>query len=322
MNNNSNNQNGIKKYPGTTVSLISGGIAGLISAAALQPLDLLKTRLQQQQINTKTHLSPTITSELKKLKQFKQLWRGVLPSTLRTSVGAGLYFTILSTSRNYVSKLKTNQTSYNPTVSSSILPKLSPFENLSLGFICRATVGYITMPITVIKTRYESNFYNYRSLHDATTGIYHEGNKSIKIFFKGSIATLARDSPYAGIYVLFYESCKHDLLPQILSLTNFPLYPGFINSTSALLAASIATAITAPFDAIKTRLQISSNHSSIIQATNQLISEPGGIKNLFKGLSLRLGRKGASAAISWCVYEELLKSNLADQIFTKNLERL
>lgn len=315
----------VKKFPGTTVSLISGGIAGLLSAAVLQPLDLLKTRLQQQQVSAQAPVKATISGEIKKLRDFKQLWRGVLPSTLRTSVGAGLYMTTLSTSRNYVARLKEGSpNSDTKSQSSSILPKLSAMENLTLGFICRAAVGYITMPITVIKTRYESNFYNYNSLYDATNGIYQEGTHSMKNFFKGSIATLARDSPYAGLYVLFYESCKHDLVPNVLAVSNISPaeYPGFINSTSALLAASIATTITAPFDAIKTRLQISPNQSSIVQATKQLMSEPGGFRNLFRGLSLRFGRKGASAAISWCVYEELLKSDLAARFMTKNLEKL
>ena len=40
-----------------------------------------------------------------------------------------------------------------------------------------------------------------------------------------------------------------------------------------------------------------------------MLREDGGIKNLFRGLLLRLGRKGISAGISWCIYEELIKSN-------------
>lgn len=303
-----------KKFPGATVSLISGGIAGLISAAVLQPLDLLKTRLQQQQMSSKTEVRTTIGNELRKLTAIKQLWRGVLPSTLRTSFGAGIYFTILSTSRNYVAKRK-NVGETNPS-GTSVLAKLSPMENLTLGFVCRAAVGYITMPITIIKTRYESNIFQYNSLYDASEGIYKEGNKTWKNFFKGSIATLARDSPYAGIYVLFYESCKHDIVPGALRFVDVKEVPGFVNSTSALIAACIATTITGPFDAIKTRLQ-TSNQTTMLQASKQLLSEPGGFRNLFRGLSLRLGRKGASAAISWCVYEELLRSSLADKLAQK-----
>ena len=45
-------------------------------------------------------------------------------------------------------------------------------ENLTTGFIARGIVGYITMPITIIKTRFESNLYNYNSMYEGILGIY------------------------------------------------------------------------------------------------------------------------------------------------------
>uniref|UniRef100_A0A0L0NN98 Mitochondrial glycine transporter n=1 Tax=Candidozyma auris TaxID=498019 RepID=A0A0L0NN98_CANAR len=300
------------KVPSTKIHLISGGSAGLVSAFTLQPLDLLKTRLQQQR-RTNTGLKTSITKELKKLANIRDLWRGVLPSTLRTSVGAGLYFTILSQTRTYIASLK----KVSEKSSSSVLPKLSHAENLATGFVVRAAVGVITMPITIIKTRFESNLYNYNSMYEGFEGIYNEGGGpkgSFKNFFKGTAATLARDCPYAGLYVLFYESFKNDVIPSLLVPFRRSIHDNYLasvtNSLSAVLAASVATTITAPFDAIKTRLQLIvsvGRPPTIWTATKQIILEPGGVKNLFNGLSLRLGRKGLSAGISWCIYEELLK---------------
>ncbi|ODV68552.1 solute carrier family 25 member 38 [Hyphopichia burtonii NRRL Y-1933] len=301
--------------PSTKTHLISGGIAGLISATTLQPFDLLKTRLQQQQ-QQEIGYRTTISKELKKLTQVKDLWRGALPSTLRTSIGAGLYFTILSQSRSYLSSIKGN---HDTRSSTSALPKLSPIENLATGFVVRAIVGFITMPITIIKTRYESNIYNYNSMYEGFENIYH-GNSltdpensskgSIKNFFKGSFATLARDCPYAGLYVLFYESFKNDLLPTFTEKIDDLNRPTVINTISAILAASVSTTLTAPFDAIKTRLQLTlSSNKSFLSTTKVLLNEDGGFRNLFRGLSLRLSRKGMSAGISWCIYEELIKGN-------------
>lgn len=300
------------KTPTTTIHLISGGTAGLVSAFTLQPLDLLKTRLQQQR-RSNTGYQTSITKEIKKLANIKDLWRGVLPSTLRTSVGAGLYFTILSQSRTYLASLKKKK----DTSSSSVLPKLSHAENLATGFVVRAAVGVFTMPITVIKTRFESNLYNYNSMYEGFEGIYNEGGGtkgSLRNFFKGTWATLARDCPYAGLYVLFYESFKNEVMPPLLLPFHNSIGDSYVasvtNSLSAVLAASMATSITAPFDAIKTRLQLIvsvGKPPTIWAATKQIVLEPGGVKNLFNGLSLRLGRKGLSAGISWCIYEELLK---------------
>lgn len=317
--------------PKTLTHLISGASAGLISAISLQPFDLLKTRLQQQQRSNLKYRT-TISKELKKLTHIKDLWRGALPSTLRTSVGAGLYFTILSSARNGISDYKRSSDSVSDT---SVLPKLSPFENLATGFIVRAVVGIITMPITIVKTRYESNIYNYNSMYEGFENIYLDGNQkgqgSLKNFFKGSFATLARDCPYAGMYVLFYESFKNDILtkivPPINETENGPITRStIINTSAAILAASVSTTITAPFDAIKTRLQLSSIVASkkmtLWSATKDLMREDGGVKNLFRGLSLRFGRKGLSSGISWCIYEELIKSNFAQVIIAKSDKKL
>lgn len=302
------------KLPSTKVHLISGGLAGLVSAFTLQPLDLLKTRLQQQQ-RTNTGLRPSISKELKKLANIKDLWRGALPSTLRTSVGAGLYFTILSQTRAYIARLK-SKSGMDIQSKTSVLPKLLALENLGTGFVVRAVVGVITMPITIIKTRFESSMYEYNSMYEGFEGIYNDGGitKSYKNFFRGTVATLARDCPYAGAYVLFYESFKNDLVPPFLRPFKKSIPEGYLdgmnNSGSAVLAASVATTLTAPFDAIKTRLQLTVGDSKSLKiwsATKQLVLEPGGVSNLFNGLSLRLGRKGLSAGISWCIYEELLK---------------
>lgn len=301
------------KPPTTTIHLLSGGSAGLVSALTLQPLDLLKTRLQQQQKENVGYRT-SVVKEIRKLARIRDLWRGVLPSTLRTSVGAGLYFTILSRSRQHLALLKV---SGDQTSSTSVLPKLSHIENLASGFVARALVGFFTMPITVIKTRFESSVYSYNSMYESFQGIYSDGavgskKGSVKNFFKGTVATLARDCPYAGLYVLFYEGFKNDVFPTIFRplFQDEAVFAGVSNSASAIAAASVATAITAPFDAIKTRLQLSTSPSgtaSIGQVTRQLMKELGGARNLFSGLSLRLGRKALSAGISWCIYEELLK---------------
>lgn len=296
------------KTPTTSIHLISGATAGLVSAFTLQPLDLLKTRLQQQQLEVFGYKT-TIGKELKKLANIKDLWRGVLPSTLRTSVGAGLYFTILSQTRTYLASLKATSTR----LTSSVLPKLSHAENLATGFFVRAIVGVFTMPITVIKTRFESSMYTYGSMYEGFDGIYRDGGAvgSFKNFFKGTFATLARDCPYAGLYVLFYEGFKNELFPSVLAPLGNTQYMATVNNTAAaVLAASVSTAITAPFDAIKTRLQLYSGTlkaPNFASVTRQIMLEPGGAKNLFNGLSLRLGRKGISAGISWCIYEEMLK---------------
>lgn len=306
-----------------TVSSASHFVAGLgsgvLSAVLLQPADLLKTRVQQ---SGSTSLLSTIREISQGPRPLKQFWRGTIPSTLRTGIGAALYFTSLNALRQHVARSSLLQSSgvvrtRNGRInsSSSSLPRLSNLANLTTGAIARASVGFIMMPITVIKVRYESNYYTYRSIRDAGTSILR--SEGFKGFFSGFGATAIRDAPYAGLYVLFYEECKRRLsaLRQVAPTSlNTAMQDEMKGSTSAsinflsgVLAAGLATAITNPFDAIKTRLQVMPvKYGNMVKAGRRMVQEDG-IKSLFDGLGLRMARKAMSSALAWTLYEELIR---------------
>lgn len=287
----------------TTRHLISGFAGGLTSAVCLQPLDLIKTRVQQSK-------DSSLTNVLKNITSMEQLWRGTLPSALRTSIGSALYLSTLHLARSNLSNFKNFKNSETPIYNaSSKLPKLSAYENILTGMISRAFVGFLTMPITIIKVRFESNLYNYNSIKEATLDIFK--NNGINGFFRGFGATCLRDAPYAGLYISSYEQLK-SILPKLLRFqmdNNNELNhisSSIVNSTSAVLASTFATVVTAPFDTIKTRMQLSpEKYKTFTQTTVQLYNE--NILHFFNGLSLRLIRKAGSAAIAWCIYEELVK---------------
>lgn len=289
-----------QKEQKTTRHLIAGFSGGLTSAICLQPLDLLKTRVQQNKNNS-------ISLALKDINSIRELWRGTLPSALRTSIGSALYLSTLHLARSYLSAVKKSQKApiYNV---SSMLPKLSAYENVLIGMASRAFVGFITMPITVIKIRFESNLYHYKSINEAARCIWQK--EGIKGFFRGFGATCLRDAPYAGLYISTYEQLK-STIPTLLDMNSnggelSHLSSGFINSSSAMLASIFSTVVTAPFDTIKTRMQLSPDvYKTFLQTTVKLYNENG--LQFFNGLSLRLTRKAASAAIAWCIYEELVK---------------
>jgi len=306
-----------------TVSSASHFVAGLgsgvLSAVLLQPADLLKTRVQQ---SGSTSLLSTIREISQGPRALKQFWRGTIPSTLRTGIGSALYFTSLNALRQHVARSSLLQSSgvvrtRNGRInsSSSSLPRLSNLANLTTGAIARASVGFIMMPITVIKVRYESNYYTYRSIRDAGTSILR--SEGFKGFFSGFGATAIRDAPYAGLYVLFYEECKRRLsaLRQVAPTSlNTAMQDEMKGSTSAsinflsgVLAAGLATAITNPFDAIKTRLQVMPvKYGNMVKAGRRMVQEDG-IKSLFDGLGLRMARKAMSSALAWTLYEELIR---------------
>ncbi|CAG7922407.1 unnamed protein product [Penicillium olsonii] len=299
--------------PGTSTTsktpfhFAAGLCSGLTSSILLQPADLLKTRVQQSQ---GAALLPTLKAILSSQNPIRGLWRGTLPSALRTGFGSALYFTSLNALRQAVAQ--SNPLALASPVtgvkSSSVLPKLSNTANLATGAVARVAAGFVMMPVTVLKVRYESDYYAYRSLLGAGRDIVRtEGFRGL---FAGFGATAARDAPYAGLYVLLYEQLKRRLALMTTQssdgATVTSASSSSINFVSGAAAAGMATAITNPFDAVKTRVQLMpAKYGNMVHATRLMLRE-NGLRSLFGGLGLRMGRKAISSALAWTVYEELI----------------
>lgn len=164
---------------------LSGAIGGLASCLILQPLDVIKTRQQESKSNSLRSLVRSM-----KLNQF---WNGTKATILRNVPGSALYFFALDGTKTALTPLIEDRN----------------LRNLISGSACRAAIGFVLMPMSVLKTRMESSAYKYNSiLHASKSIVQKEGFKSL---FAGWGATALRDAPYAGIYVVSYENCKRFL---------------------------------------------------------------------------------------------------------------
>jgi solute carrier family 25, member 38 len=125
------------------------------------------------------------------------LWRGTVPTILRNVPGVSIYFYSLSWIRQSLIPQATRATRSSEYVT---------LVNVSAGILARAGAGFVLMPISVIKVRFESNLYNYKSLAEASADIFKkEGGRG---FFSGYGATALRDAPQAGIQLALYEGTK------------------------------------------------------------------------------------------------------------------
>lgn len=299
-----------QKKPHVTFHFLAGLLSGLSTSILLQPADLLKTRVQQSHSST---LLPVLRSILSSPNPLALLWRGTLPSALRTGFGSALYFSSLNVLRQGLAQRRQNVLKGSTlsvvdgivpsTPSSSVLPRLTNSENLLTGAVARTFAGFLMMPVTVIKVRYESDIYAYRSILGASRDIL--SREGLGGFFTGFGATAVRDAPYAGLYVVCYEGSKKRL-NGILGTEGGGMVAASVNFVSGVFAAGLATSITNPFDAVKTRLQLwPAKYGNMVHATKLMLKEDG-IMSFFDGLGLRMGRKALSSALAWTVYEELI----------------
>ncbi|KAJ1976309.1 hypothetical protein H4R34_004029 [Dimargaris verticillata] len=285
-----------------TAHFLAGGAAGLTSCLIVQPFDLVKTRLQQNQTPklssalARPHLDkrnmPGSAAYFATLNQFKQ----VLASVEQ-------YFDIHPGSRTLAAASHDRS---KPQGTHKVV--LSNTGNLIAGSSARALIGLALMPITVIKVRYESNLYTYRSILDACRGIM--AKDKFRGFFTGYIPTMLRDAPYAGLYIAFYEQFKLQI-PDLLRKSMGVQLPVPVTGIGAgLLAGVTATLLTQPFDMVKTRMQLKPETYQTAWQSARLIVKNDGPLGFFRGAALRVARKAVSTSISWTIYEELIRWDL------------
>ncbi|RUS23901.1 mitochondrial carrier domain-containing protein [Jimgerdemannia flammicorona] len=144
--------------PPPFVHLSAGAASGLFACTVLQPLDLIKTRLQQQRQQhlaflkeakgkgiTIAPMNSTIYSTIKDIVNrngVQGLWRGTVPTIIRNVPGSAAYFLALSEIRAILDRTR-------------LLGGDKNRVNLVAGAAARAAVGFVMMPITVVKVRYE-----------------------------------------------------------------------------------------------------------------------------------------------------------------------
>ncbi|KAI0531801.1 Dor1-domain-containing protein [Xylaria digitata] len=284
--------------------------SGVSGAVLLQPFDLLKTRVQQSGSHS---IRSAIRDIARSPNAVAAFWRGTVPSALRTGMGSAIYFTTLNTIRQQASILASDSRSHDHhRPSSSALPKLSNTTNLLSGAFARAFAGFILMPLTVIKVRYESSMYSYSSVIGAARDIYRTDR--IPGFFAGFGATAMRDAPYAGLYVVSYEQFKKHLghiygpasdRPRGASMAGS--VSATINFSSGALAGATCSFISNPFDAVKTRIQLQPHvYRNMFHACQMMVTQEG-VRSLYDGLALRMTRKAISSALAWMMYEELIR---------------
>ncbi|KAH6891870.1 mitochondrial carrier domain-containing protein [Coprinopsis sp. MPI-PUGE-AT-0042] len=282
-------------------------MSGFATTVALQPFDLLKTRMQQGDHVTKhsgrsASLILAVARDVVRTDGWRGLWGGTTPSLIRNVPGVAFYMTGVTQLRTFMATSPYFAIVRKPSSSGSVLPKLTSQGNLFAGAFTRVAVGFVLNPFSVLKARFESNLYNYTSMPQALMSLVKGGPSEL---FKGFWASSLRDAPYAGLFILSYEKIKHEtyrVFPQASTMES-----SFIHSFAGASAGAIATMATQPFDVIKTRVQVrTEGHYQSFFGTVRAVLRERGLAGMFDGASLRMSRKVLSSAVGWAAYEGIL----------------
>ncbi|MED6273070.1 hypothetical protein CHARACLAT_002936 [Characodon lateralis] len=210
------------------------------------------------------------------------LWKGVCPSFVRTIPGVGIYFSCYYSLKQHF--FQDNR----PGAGQAVM----------LGGGARTVAGVAMLPITVIKTRFECGRYSYVSVSGALRSVCQsEGPAAL---FSGLMATLLRDVPFSGIYVMFYSQTKASLPQEISSSPAAPL----ANFSCGVLAGVLASLVTQPADVVKTQVQVHP-HLRTAEAIKYIYSEHG-LLGFFRGAVPRCLRRTMMAAMAWTLYEQMM----------------
>ncbi|XP_069023678.1 mitochondrial glycine transporter B isoform X2 [Embiotoca jacksoni] len=268
-------------------AFMCGSLSGTCSTLLFQPLDLVKTRLQTLQNNAKPGAPKVgmfaVFINVIKTENFFSLWKGVSPSFVRCIPGVGIYFsTFYSLKQHFFLERAPNAG-----------------EAVLLGAGARALAGICMLPFTVIKTRFESGCYNYVSVAGALRSVYE--TEGVRALFSGLTATMLRDAPFSGIYVMFYSQSKKALPQEVTTAAYAPL----VNFGCGMVSGVMASVVTQPADVVKTHIQVSPSHWRTADAIRYIYREHG-MGGFFRGAVPRSLRRTLMAAMAWTVYEQLM----------------
>jgi solute carrier family 25 aspartate/glutamate transporter 12/13 len=278
----------------TVQHFLLGSIAGAIGAAAVYPIDLVKTRMQNQRF----------TKESEKL--YKNSWDCFL-KVVRGEGPRGLYRGIIpqliGVAPEKAIKLTVND----------LLRKLFshpgggvyfPLEVLA-GGCAGASQVIFTNPIEIVKIRLQvqGEAMKFGVAPKSTITILKE--LGFRGLYKGAAACLLRDIPFSAIYFPCYAKCKEWLSDPVKGPSGLNLL------TAGAMAGIPAASLVTPADVIKTRLQVEARSGQQtyrnIPHCAELIFKTEGFRAFWKGAGMRVFRSSPQFGVTLYSYEVLQK---------------
>ncbi|CAO1621451.1 unnamed protein product [Parajaminaea phylloscopi] len=280
-----------------------GGIAGASGATLVYPIDLVKTRMQNQRSSVvgEPQLYKNSLDCVKKVfrnEGFKGFYSGLGPQLLGVAPEKAIKLTV-----NDLVRAKAPRD-----------PKTGAIP-VGWEIFAGGTAGgcqvVFTNPLEIVKIRLQVAGELAKSEgadRVARGAMHHVRQLGLLGLYKGASACLLRDIPFSAIYFPAYAHLKKDVFHE--GLRGKKLSFGEMLA-SAAIAGMPAAFLTTPADCIKTRLQVEArkgqtSYKGIVDCFTKVLAEEGP-KALFKGSLARVLRSSPQFGATLVAYEYLQK---------------
>jgi len=219
------------KKKGVAAAMV-GGSSAVTTAMLLQPLDVVRTRLQQP--GQVERSAVRVAAGIYQNEGVRAFWKAAAPTFCRVAPGAALYFSLLQTFQS----VPPPRFAVQGRDMGGKEGRQAPYPvwyNTACSATARACTAFILSPTTVLKTRMEMSAVPISGLGTAPPAanlgmialardIFRK--EGVCAFWRGVIPTLVRDVPFSSIYFPAYQLIKHwaaevhvpSLIPSTLSL--------------------------------------------------------------------------------------------------------
>uniref|UniRef100_A0A8C4SBT9 Solute carrier family 25 member 12 n=2 Tax=Erpetoichthys calabaricus TaxID=27687 RepID=A0A8C4SBT9_ERPCA len=269
-----------------------GSIAGAVGATAVYPIDLVKTRMQNQR-STGSFVGELMyknsfdcAKKVLRYEGFFGLYRGLLPQLVGVAPEKAIKLTVNDFVRDKFSK------------KDGSIPL--PAEILAGGCAGGSQVIF-TNPLEIVKIRLQV-------AGEITTGPRVSALNVVRDLgffglYKGAKACFLRDIPFSAIYFPVYAHTKLLLTDEKGHLGPLQLL------TAGAIAGVPAASLVTPADVIKTRLQVAARagqttYSGVIDCFRKILREEGH-RAFWKGAGARVFRSSPQFGVTLVTYELL-----------------
>ncbi|KAK9920390.1 hypothetical protein M0R45_028945 [Rubus argutus] len=281
------------------VKALSGSLGGIVEASCLQPIDVIKTRLQLDRTGTYKgiiHCGVTVS----RTEGVRALWKGLTPFATHLTLKYALRMGSNAVLQGAFKDAETG--------------KVSNHGRLISGFgagVLEALV--IVTPFEVVKIRLQQQrglsheHLKYKGpVHCARTIIREEG---IRGLWSGASPTVMRNGTNQA--AMFTAKNAFDVLLWKKHEGDGRVLLPWQSMISGFLAGTAGPICTGPFDVVKTRLMAQGRgdgklkYKGMVHAIRTIYAEEG-LLALWKGLLPRLMRIPPGQAIMWAVADQVI----------------